>query len=186
MVQAGTSVLLQYDPVHQIRLGFPGMVRDHPEKIKTGPVATGLFHMNCFGRADVDTGLAIHTHVFVHFCFLTINGDCGCGTFAHAGFTSGTLIVVNDCYQLVHSVLYVSFIGKKRVTIPAQQNQAKRNRKKPQKMRITFSARAHRSCRRCRASSRQPSGLQQWRRLQRPSGRMHGARARSSRSSLST
>ena len=186
MVQAGTVLLHHYDPVHRIRIGFPGMVQDHPEKIKTGPVATGLFHMNRFGRADVDTGLAVNTHVLVDFCLFIVHGNCRCGTFAHAGFTSGTLIVVNDCYQLVHSDLYVSFIGKKRVTIPAQQNQAKRNRKKPQKMRITFSARAHRSCRRCRASSRQPSGLQQWRRWQRPSGRMHGARARSSRSSLST
>jgi hypothetical protein len=73
--------------------------------------------MDGFGRADIHTGLAVDTHVLVDLCLVILQGDCRCGTFAHAGFTSGTLIVVNDCYQLVHSIVYVSFTGKKRVTI---------------------------------------------------------------------
>jgi len=64
--------------------------------------------MDGFGRADIDTGLAVNAHVLVDFCLLILHGNCRCGTFAHAGFTSGTLIVVNDCYQLVHSTVIAS------------------------------------------------------------------------------
>jgi hypothetical protein len=74
-------------------------------------------HGNGFGRADVYTGLAVNAHVLVDFCLIILEGDCGCRTLAHAGFTSGTFMIVNDCYQLVHSIRYISFIGKKRVTI---------------------------------------------------------------------
>jgi hypothetical protein len=90
-----------------------------------------LFHPDGFGRADVNAGLAVDTHILIDFCLVIIHGDCRCGTFAHAGFTSGTFIVVNDCYQLVHSVLYVSFIGKKRVTIIPRKYQAKYGAEKP-------------------------------------------------------
>jgi|GEM_PF-5776207 len=84
--------------------------------------------------------------------------------------------------------LYVSFIGKKRVTItiPTRQDVGKLKKSDYLEMKIISSGPAHRSCRRCRVSSRQPSGQQQWRRLQRPSDRMHGARVRSSRSFSST
>jgi len=51
---------------------------------------------------------------------------------------------------------------------------------------VISSARARRPCHRCRASFRQPSGLQAGHRLQRPSGRRHGGRVRWSRSSSST
>ncbi len=70
-----------------------------------------------FRGADIDTGLAVNAHVLVNFCLIIIEGDCRCGTFAHAGFASGTLIVVNNCYQLVHSIVYVSVKRKKRVSI---------------------------------------------------------------------
>ena len=64
--------------------------------------------MNCFRRAGVDTGLAVNAHVLVHFCLVVLHGDCRRGTFAHAGFTSGTLIVVDNSYQFIHSTVIAS------------------------------------------------------------------------------
>ena len=66
-----------------------------------------LFHMNGFGRTDIDTGLAVNAHVLVHFGLFVFHGDCRCRAFTHAGFASGTLGNINDCYQLVHSIVYV-------------------------------------------------------------------------------
>lgn len=63
--------------------------------------------MDSFGRTDIDAGLAINAHVLIHFGLIIFHGDCRCRTFAHAGFTSGTLIEIYDCYQLVHSIVYI-------------------------------------------------------------------------------
>lgn len=63
--------------------------------------------MNGFGRTDINTGLAINTHVLVHFGLFVFHGDCRCRAFTHAGFASGTLGNIYDCYQLVHSIVYV-------------------------------------------------------------------------------
>jgi hypothetical protein len=63
--------------------------------------------MNCFCRTNVDTGLAVDTHILVNFCLVILHGDCRSGAFTHAGFASGTFTVVNDSYQLVHSIVYV-------------------------------------------------------------------------------
>ncbi len=35
-----------------------------------------LFHMNCFGRAGIDTGLAVHAHILVDFCLLIFECNC--------------------------------------------------------------------------------------------------------------
>ena len=69
--------------------------------------------MNCFRWAGIYTGLAVHAHVLVDFCLLIFQSDCRCGAFTHAGFASGTFLFVNDCYQSVHSIVYVSVDGKK-------------------------------------------------------------------------
>jgi hypothetical protein len=73
----------------------------------------GLFHVNGFSRADIDTGLAVNAHVLVHFGFFLFHGNCRSGAFTHARFASGTLIEINDSYQLVHSIVYVSQKTKK-------------------------------------------------------------------------
>jgi len=73
-----------------------------------------LFHVDSFCRADIDTGLAVHAHILVNFCLFVLHGDCRCRAFAHAGFTSGTFIGVNNCYQLVSSIVYVSQKTKNR------------------------------------------------------------------------
>jgi len=64
--------------------------------------------MDSFGRADIDTGLAVNAHVLVDLCLLVLHGDCRCGTFTHAGFTPGTFIGINDCYQCIHSTVIAS------------------------------------------------------------------------------
>lgn len=69
--------------------------------------------MNCFGRADINTGLAVNAHILVNLCLALFHGDCRCRALTHTGFASGTLFWINDCYQLVHSVLYVSATTKK-------------------------------------------------------------------------
>jgi hypothetical protein len=63
--------------------------------------------MNGFCRTDIHTGLAVNTHILVHFGLFIFHGDCRCRAFTHAGFASGTLGNINDCYQLVHSIVYV-------------------------------------------------------------------------------
>lgn len=78
-----------------------------------GTLVPALFHVNCFRRADVNAGLAVHTHILVNFCLLILQGNCRCRTFTHAGFASGTFLFVNDCYQLVHSSVYVTGKRKK-------------------------------------------------------------------------
>jgi len=70
-----------------------------------------LFHTNSFSGANVYTGLAVYAHVLVNLGLVILHGDCRCRAFTHAGFASGTLTVVNDGYQLVHSIVYV---GEKR------------------------------------------------------------------------
>ena len=84
--------------------------KNRKNKMRTGIV---LFHVNCFWRADVYAGLAVHAHILVDFCLLILQGNCRCRTFIHAGFASGTFLFVNDCYQLVHSNVYVSAKRKK-------------------------------------------------------------------------
>lgn len=79
----------------------------------TGNVLPDLFHVDGFSRADIYAGLAVNTHVLVHFCLIIFHGDCRRGTFAHTGFASGTLIEINDSYQLVHSIVYISQKTKK-------------------------------------------------------------------------
>ncbi|WML66640.1 MAG: hypothetical protein METHP_00083 [Methanoregula sp. SKADARSKE-2] len=71
------------------------------------------FHSDRFSGAGIDTGLAIDAHILVDFCLVIFHGDCRSRAFTHAGLTSGTLSVVNDCYQLVHSTLYVGERRKK-------------------------------------------------------------------------
>ena len=72
-----------------------------------------LFHLNCFCRAGVNTGLAIDTHILVHFCLVILHCNCRRGAFTYAGFASGAFTVVNDSYQLVHSILYIGQKTKK-------------------------------------------------------------------------
>lgn len=72
-----------------------------------------LFHVNCFRRADVYAGLAVHAHILVDFCLLILQGYCRCRTFTYTGFASGTFLFINDCNQLVHSNVYVSAKRKK-------------------------------------------------------------------------
>ena len=66
-----------------------------------------LFHVDSFGRADVNAGLAIHAHVFIDLRLFVLYCDCRCGTFLDAGLASGAFIGINDCNQLFHSILYV-------------------------------------------------------------------------------
>jgi len=70
-------------------------------------------HHNGFGRADINTGLTVDTHVLVNFCLFFIDRDCRCRTFIHAGFTTGTFFFVYDCHQNGHSTVYVSQNTKK-------------------------------------------------------------------------
>lgn len=108
----------------------PDALNNQKQKTESRQEPDTLFHVDSFRRADIHAGLAVDAHILVDFGLVVLHGDCRCGTFAHAGFTSGTLIVVNDCYQLVHSGLYVSIQGKKRITIRAQDGQDNRDRKK--------------------------------------------------------
>jgi hypothetical protein len=55
--------------------------------------------MDGFRGADVNTGLAIRTHVLVDFCLLILNRDCRCRTFIHAGFTTGTFLFIDNSDQ---------------------------------------------------------------------------------------
>ena len=64
-------------------------------------------HGNSFRWTDVDTGLAVKAHFLVDFCFFILYGDCRRGAFIYAGLASGTSIGVNDCNQLIHSIVYV-------------------------------------------------------------------------------
>ena len=64
--------------------------------------------MNSFRGTHVNTCLAINAHVLVNLGFFILQGDCRCGTFVHAGFASGALILVNNCYQTVHSTSIAS------------------------------------------------------------------------------
>ena len=85
-----------------------------PEQFfKKDRVLPKLFHVDGFRWADIHAGLAIDTHVLVDFCLIILHGDCRCGAFAHAGFTSGAFIVINDCYQLVHSFYMFLLLVKK-------------------------------------------------------------------------
>jgi len=61
--------------------------------------------MDSFCRADVDTGLTINAHILIDLCLIVLYRNGRCWTLIHAGLTSGTLIVVNDRYQLVHSTV---------------------------------------------------------------------------------
>jgi hypothetical protein len=60
--------------------------------------------MNCFGRADVDTGLAVHAHVLVDFCLVVLHGNRGCRAFAYAGLASGAFLLINNSYHNSHSM----------------------------------------------------------------------------------
>ncbi len=61
--------------------------------------------MDSFGWADIDTGLAVHTHILVNFCFFIIHGNCRCGTFIHTCFASGTFLGINNCYHSLYSTV---------------------------------------------------------------------------------
>ena len=69
--------------------------------------------MDGFDGTYIYAGLAVNAHILVHFCLLIFHGDCRCRAFAHTGFASGTLLEINDSYQLVHSIVYVSQKTKK-------------------------------------------------------------------------
>ena len=73
-----------------------------------------LFHVNGFRRAGVNTGFAVYTHILIHFRLLVLHGNCRGRAFIHAGFASGTSLFINDCYQLVHSIVYISQKTKNR------------------------------------------------------------------------
>ncbi len=64
-------------------------------------------HNNCFRRTDVDTCLAVNAHFLVDFCFFVLNSDCRSGTLVYTCLASCTFTLVNDCNQLVHSIVYV-------------------------------------------------------------------------------
>ena len=64
-------------------------------------------HDNGFRWTDVDTCLAVDAHFLVDFCFFVLYGDCRRGAFIYAGLASGTFTGVNDCNQLIHSIVYV-------------------------------------------------------------------------------
>ena len=55
--------------------------------------------MDGFRGTDVNTGLAIDTHVLVNLRFLVLYRNCRCWTFIHAGFTGGAFFFIDDCYQ---------------------------------------------------------------------------------------
>jgi len=76
--------------------------------------------MNGFRRADINAGLAVDTHVLIDLCLVILHCDGRCRTFTHTGFASGTLGIVNDCYQLVHSTVILGKRQKKGfdITVP--------------------------------------------------------------------
>lgn len=55
--------------------------------------------MDGFGRAGIDTGLAVHAHVLVYLGLLVLHGDRRRGALAHAGFATRTLRCINNCNQ---------------------------------------------------------------------------------------
>ena len=64
-------------------------------------------HDNCFRGTDVNACLAVDAHFLVDFRFFVLYGDSWSGTLIYTGLASGTFTVVNDCNQLVHSIVYV-------------------------------------------------------------------------------
>lgn len=60
--------------------------------------------MDCFGRADIDTGLAVHAHVLVNLGLLVLHGNGGCRAFAHAGLAPGTFLLVNNGNHQDHPI----------------------------------------------------------------------------------
>ena len=62
-------------------------------------IVSGLFHMNSFRWADVNTGFTVDAHILIDLCFLVLHGDCRCRALTYACFASGTFTGVNDCNQ---------------------------------------------------------------------------------------
>jgi hypothetical protein len=96
---------------------------------------SGLFHMNSFRRADVNTGFTVDAHILINLCFLIFQGDCRSRALTHACFASGTFTGVNDCNQQIHSILYVGQEVKNRfrycvlkVKKPAQDDNHKKQK----------------------------------------------------------
>ena len=61
--------------------------------------SSGLFHVNSFRRADVNTGFTVDAHILIDFSLLVLQSDCRCRALTHACFASGTFTGVNDCNQ---------------------------------------------------------------------------------------
>ena len=78
------------------------------KKVNPDRIGTRLFHVNCFGRADIDTGFTVHTHILINLCFFVLYWYCRCRTLAYAGFAGSTLFFVNNGYQTFHSTTMAS------------------------------------------------------------------------------
>ncbi len=78
-----------------------------------------LFHGDCFGRALVDAGLAIDAEIDVdlRFAVFHLNGDSRADVYA--GLTSGTLLNINNCWQLCSSeCTYIMSVLKNKFRFP--------------------------------------------------------------------
>jgi hypothetical protein len=64
-------------------------------------------HNNSFRGADIDTGLTVNAHLFIDFRFLIFNRDCRGRALIYTCFASGTFFGVNDCNQLIHSIVCI-------------------------------------------------------------------------------
>ena len=68
--------------------------------------------MDSFGRADINTCLAVNAHVLVDFCFFVLQCNCRRRTFIHTRLAPGTFCNIYNCYQLVHSTVIFHQIQK--------------------------------------------------------------------------
>jgi hypothetical protein len=64
--------------------------------------------MNSFRRADVNTGLAVYTHILVNFRLFVLYRDRRRRAFADTGLTPGAFFLVHYCYHKVHSTRIAS------------------------------------------------------------------------------
>ncbi len=70
--------------------------------------------MDRFRRAGIHAGLAVHAHVFVNLSLFVFHGYCRRRAFIHAGFATGTFCGINNCYQIVHSIVIMRSKTKNR------------------------------------------------------------------------
>ncbi len=81
----------------------------HPVHFSLFTTAGKFFHSTTIASdgTNVNAGLAVNAHFPVDFRFFVLYGDCRCGTFIYTGLAAGTFCGVNDCNQLIHSIVYV-------------------------------------------------------------------------------